>query len=304
MTELVAYINGEYVPESKAVVSIYDRGYMFADLVTESTRTFRMRPFKLPEHLDRLYASMKATEIDAGIEKSEMEALTLEMLDRNRNLFDRGDDAWIVHNVSRGVYQYRSASGENPGPATLVIHCFPIDHAAFARFYLTGVHAVTPSVRQIPPETLDPKIKHRSRMAGQMADLEVARIDPDAMAVLMDHDGNLTENTGGNFFLVIDGVVRTPTSRNVLEGISRATVLELCAELGIHHSEEILQPYHAIVADEAFLTSTPYSVLPVTRFNGKDVGDGQVGPVTSRLLSAWSERVGVDIVDQALAATR
>jgi branched-chain amino acid aminotransferase len=305
MSELLAYINGEFVPESEARVSIYDRGYMFADLVTESTRTFSMRPFKLAEHLDRLYDSMKATEIDSGMSKAEMEAATAEMLDRNRALFGPGDEAWIVHNVSRGVFQYRSEPGLRQGPeATVVIHCFPIDFPSFARFYTEGVHAITPSVRQVPPETLDPKIKHRSRMAGQLADLEVARTDPGAMAVLLDRDGNLTENTGGNFFIVSGGVVRTPTTRSVLEGVSRATVLELCAQLGIPHSEEVLQAYHATVADEAFITSTPYSMLPVTRFNGRPVGDGRPGPVTARLLDAWSELVGVDIVDQALAAKR
>jgi branched-chain amino acid aminotransferase len=307
MSELLAYINGEFVPESEARVSIYDRGYMFADLVTESTRTFAMRPFKLSAHLDRLYDSMKATEIDSGMTKAEMEAVTLQMLDRNRALFGPSDEAWIVHNVSRGVFQYKS----EPGPsqqamstagATVVIHCFPIDFPSFARFYAEGAHAITPSVRQVPPETLDPKIKHRSRMAGQLADLEVARTDPDAMAVLLDRDGNLTENTGGNFFIVKDGMVRTPTTRSVLEGVSRATVLELCVQLGIPHSEEVLQVYHATVAEEAFVTSTPYSMLPVTRFNGRPVGDGRPGPITARLLDAWSELVGVDIVDQALAA--
>lgn len=302
MTELVAYINGEFVPESEARVSIYDRGYMFADMVTESTRTFATVPFKLPAHIDRLYDSMKATEIESGLTRREMEAATLQMLDRNLALFGPGEDAWIVHNVSRGVFQYRSAPGMNAGPATVVIHCFPINFPSFARFYTEGAHAITPSVRQVSPETLDPKIKHRSRMAGQLADLEVARTDPEAMAVLLDRDGNLTENTGGNFFIVKDGVVRTPDTRAILEGVSRATVLELCAQLGIPHREELLQPYHAVVADEAFVTSTPYSMLPVTRFNGRDVGDGRPGPVTARLLDAWSELVGVDIVDQALAA--
>jgi branched-chain amino acid aminotransferase len=262
-----------------------------------------MAPFKLPEHLDRLYDSMKATEIESGLTKAEMEAATLDMLERNRALFGPGDDAWIVHNVSRGVFHYRSEPGMNAGPATVVIHCFPIDFPSFARFYTEGAHAITPSVRQVSPETLDPKIKHRSRMAGQLADLEVAHTDPDAMAVLLDRDGNLTENTGGNFFIVKDGVVKTPTTRSVLEGVSRATVLELCAQLGIPHSEEVMQAYHATVADEAFVTSTPYSMLPVTRFNGRPVGDGRPGLVTGRLLAAWSELAGVDIVDQALSAS-
>ncbi len=137
-----------------------------------------------------------------------------------------------------------------------------------------------------------------------LASLETKLVDPLAHALLLDIDGNLSENTGGNFFVVSDGVVRTPDSRNVLEGISRATVLELCQKLGIPSSEEVLQPYDAFVADEAFLTSTPYCMRPATRINVQPIGDGKPGPVTNQLLAAWSELVGVDIVGQAQSNSR
>ena len=132
-----------------------------------------------------------------------------------------------------------------------------------------------------------------------LADLEAAQVDPNAYAVLCDIYGNLAEGSGSNFFIVTDGVVRTPGPRNLLRGISRATVLELCDDLGIPTREEDLQPYEAVVADEALLTSTPWSLFPVTRFNGQPVGDGKPGPITKQLLGAWSELVGVDIVEQA-----
>lgn len=297
--ELVVYLNGRFLPESEAGISIYDRGFLFGDLVTESTRTFGLRPFKLREHLERLAASLKATEIEPGLGRAELERLTLELLERNRAAFGPDDDAWIVHNVTRGI----AALGRRPGvsypPATVLIHCFPIDFASFAEQYRTGVHVVVPSTRQLPPQVLDPKIKHRSRLHLTLAALEAARVDPAAQAVLLDLAGNLTEAPGANFFIVTKGVVRTPSARSVLRGISRATVLELCAQLGIPAREEELQPYDALAADEAFLTSTPYCLLPVTRFNGQPVGAGVPGPLTRRLLDAWSELVGVSIVGQA-----
>ena len=117
--------------------------------------------------------------------------------------------------------------------------------------------------------------------------------------VILDIDGNVSENKGGNIFAVIDGELLTPSTENCLAGISRQTVIELAQDLGIRVRETRLQAYDFYTADEVFFTSTPYCIMPATRFNGLTVGDGQVGPLTKRLLSAWSKRVGVDIVGQA-----
>ena len=120
-----------------------------------------------------------------------------------------------------------------------------------------------------------------------------------AIASCTDINGNITENKGGNFFIVTDGTLRTPTTHSVLAGVSRQTVLELAASLGIPAVEEDIQLYDVETADEAFFTSTPYSLLPATRINGITIGDGVPGPISKRLLAAWSELVGVDIVAQA-----
>jgi branched-subunit amino acid aminotransferase/4-amino-4-deoxychorismate lyase len=133
-----------------------------------------------------------------------------------------------------------------------------------------------------------------------LADLEAADVDPDAHAVLLDLDGNLTENTVGNFFIVTDGVLRTPTDRAILQGVARMDVLELAQKLGIPTSEEDLQPYDAYTADEAFLANTVYCVLPVSLIDNRPIEGEIPGPISQRLLAAWSETVGVDIVDQAL----
>ena len=154
--------------------------------------------------------------------------------------------------------------------------------------------------RMVPSQALDARIKNRSRMAYTLAEMEVKLVDPEAQGVILDVDGFVAENKGGNIFLVSGGTIKTPTTRNCLSGLSRETVLKLADRLQIPTLETELHPYDLYTADEVFFTSTPYCVMPATRFNGLPVGDGTVGTVTKQLLSAWSEMVGVDIVAQAL----
>ena len=141
-------------------------------------------------------------------------------------------------------------------------------------------------------------------MNFNLADLEAADVDPDAWPILTDTEGNLTEGTGYNVFLVTDGVIRTPGDRNILQGVSRGMVFDLARQLGIPLVEEDLQPYDMYTADEAFFSGTSPCVLPVTKVDKRDVGDGRLGPIVQQLLSAWSESVGLDIVDQALRFDR
>ncbi len=185
-------------------------------------------------------------------------------------------------------------------PATVIIFTQPMVLTDWARFYEEGCHAVTPMSRAIPPQALDARIKNRSRMAYTLAEMEVKLVDPQAQGILLDVDGNVAENKGGNFFIVSDGVLKTPPTRNALAGISRATVLELAAAQGIPAEVVDFQLYDIYTADEAFFTSTPYCIMPATRINGLPIGDGRVGAVTRRLLEAWSAHVGMDIVGQAM----
>ncbi len=294
------YINGVYYPPDQAMISVFDAAVMLGDMVTESTRTFRHVPFKLDEHLARLYKSLKVTRINPGLSLPEMRKVTLEVLATNLPHVPPHEDVWIVHNISRG----RSVAGADPtkqlSPATVIIFTQPMILRDWARFYREGCHAVTPMSRAVPPQALDARIKNRSRMAYTLAEMEVKLVDPQAQGILLDLDGNVAENKGGNFFIVDDeGTLKTPPTRNALAGISRATVLELAASLGIPTQVTDFQLYDIYTAAEAFFTSTPYCIMPATRINGLPVGDGQVGPLTKRLLAAWSELVGVDIVAQA-----
>ena len=295
----LVYLSGEFVPTDEAKISIFDAAVMLGDMVTESTRTFAHRPFKLDQHIDRLYKSLKVTRIDPGMTPAEMYDLSLRVLETNLPKVAPEMDVWLVHNISRG----RSVAGADPtrqrSPATVIIHTAPLILTDWARFFSEGCHAVTPFSRAVPPEALDARIKNRSRMAYTLAEIEVKLVDPQAQGILLDIHGNVAENKGGNFFIYSEGVLKTPRARSALAGISRATVLELAAQLHIPLEVTDFQPYDIYTADEAFFTSTPYCIMPATKFNGLPVGDGQVGPVTKRILQAWSQLVGIDIVAQA-----
>ena len=296
-----AYIDGKYFLHSEAKISIFDTSVMRGDTITESTRTFKHKPYRLREHIDRLFKSMKVVRYPQFMTPAQLEEVTLQVVEKNLPSYSEQQDFWIVHNITRGPSDLANDPSRVTNPPTVIIFTSVLDLSYWAGFYKEGCHAVTPFSRAIPAQSLDPKIKNRSRLSYTLPDLEDKLVDPKAQCVLLDVDGNIAENKGGNFFIVSEGTVRTPTTRGVLAGISRKTVIELCRELGIPCIEQDLQPYDVYTADEAFFTSTPYCIMPATRFNAIPVGDGRVGPVTQRLLGAWSERVGMDIVAQALS---
>ncbi len=301
MSKRQVFLSGKMISQDEARISIFDSAVTLGDTVTESTRTFAHQPFKLERHVERLYKSLKVARIDPGHSVEEMLSITSEVLNANLPLYTQGEDCWLVHNISRGL----SIQGPDPtiqrGAATVMIYTQPLDLTGWAKFYTEGCHAVTAMSRVIPSQSLDARIKNRSRMAYTLAEMEVKLVDPQAQGVILDIHGNVAENKGGNIFIVADGVLKTPTTSNCLAGVSRETIIELAERLGIPAQETHLQPYDLYTTDELFFTSTPYCIMPATRFNGLPVGDGAVGVVTKSLLAAWSEMVGVDIVAQAQA---
>jgi branched-chain amino acid aminotransferase len=293
MREPIVYVNGNFVAASQATISVFDRGFRLGDAVFDTSRTFRHRPYKLREHLERLQRSLHVTRLDLDMSLAELEALTLQVVEKNVPLLAEHDDVWIHQVVSRGALRVS-------GSPTLVIMTEPLPFASFARYYKLGVPLITPSVRHTPPQCVEPRIKTVSRLNLVLADLEARQADPDAYALLLDLEGNITEYTSGNFFIVRQGRLLTPCERSSLGGIARETVLELAEELGIPTREADITPYDACNADEAFITSTSKSILPVCQLNGIRIGTRVPGPITKRLLDYWSSRVEVDIVEQAL----
>jgi len=296
MTDYTAYFCGTYMPSSQVKIDPMDRGFLVGDAVFDVFRTFNGKSFRLQEHVDRLYRSLKYVRIDPGVTPEEMVAISEEVIRRNEPLRTEVGDFAIWQFVTRG----RGRWAHSAGPPAVGVFIRSLGLGRFAHLYKEGAHGVIVRSRSYSPDALDPKVKNFSRMNFNMAELEAGDIDKAGWPILLDSRGNVTEGVGYNVFLVSDGVIRTASDRSVLQGVSRGMVFELAKGSGIPIVEEELQPYDLYNASEAFLSSTSPCVLPVTRVDGRQVGRGVPGPVVHRLLAAWSEVVGVDIVQQAL----
>ena len=300
MANRVVYFNGEFIPEIEARISIFDCALMFGDMVFEVTRTFNQKPFRLREHLCRLYASMRYAEIDCGLTIEQMEAATHTTMERNLPALD-GLDVQIMHDVTRGALPlYEGIVKEGLAPIVSINVIPLVRHTgSMAEKYEKGAHLVITPQQSVPARYIDPKAKNRSRIYYKLAELQAARMEPGAMPLLTDERGFITEGSGSNFFVARRGEILTPKPNDILRGVSRHACIELAEKLGIPVKESDIGPYDVREADEAWITSTPFSMVPVTRFNFQSVGDGKPGSIYRRLLTAWSDEVGVDIAGQA-----
>lgn len=297
------YYNGKFIDESEASISIYDSALMFGDMVFEMTRSFNKVQFRMEEHIDRLYASAKYLRIDLEdvMSKEQMLAAVNETIKVNEEFFDEDDEHRIMIDVTRGLLGiYKGVVGSHEG-INVIIADFPLKWTVrnMGRLFDTGINAVIPSQRAIPASLIDPKAKNRSRIHYLMANMQVAAYEGDNnWALLLDTDNHIAEGTGDNFFMVKDGVLLTPEPRNILKGISRQYVFELAEELGIEVRECNLDVYDLVNADEAFLTGTPFCMLPMTTLDRQPIGKGVVGPIYHKLLERWGAKVGLDIEQQ------
>jgi branched-chain amino acid aminotransferase len=298
----IVYFNGCFVPEVEARVPIYDSALCFGDMAFEVTRTFHQKPYRLREHLERLFHTLGAMRIEPGLSLEQFLALTEETLRRNLPLAPADVDWNIIHNVSRGP---SAAFLDDFPPAerrpTVVISCYPLvtKLAALAPAYETGIDLVVPAQRAIPTELLDASLKNRSRWYYQLANFQAQDRQPGSVPVLVGLDGFLTETTSANIFLVRHGTLETPTTRNILSGVTRHAVLDLAARLGIPCHEADLTCDDALCADEMFITSTSIGVIHARSFEGQLINRGQLGDVTVRVRKALDEEVGLDFAAQA-----
>ena len=301
----VVFVNGEFVPEDQAKISIYDSALMFGDMVFEMTRSFRKRQFKLREHLERLYYGIKILRIPLQMTIDEMEQRCYETIEANDPAFSEDDEHRLMIDVSRGTLGiYQGVEGLHKGP-NVIIADFPLRWTVRGMGVLfdKGINAVITAQRAIPASLLDPKIKNRSRLHYLMANIEASQMaGEDNWALLLDPDGFIAEGTGDNFFIVKEGTLITPEGRNVLRGISRSYIMEeLAPQLGMLVLEKNIEPYDVYAADEAFMSGTPFCMLPVTSLNGLAIGTGEVGEGFKALLEGWSSNIGVDIQTQIKA---
>ncbi len=301
-TGRVVYLNGELVPEAEAKISIYDSALMFGDMVFEMTRSFDGQQFKLREHIDRLFVGLSILRIPMPLTKDELEQACYQTIEANKSVFNDDDEHRLMIDVSRGLLGiYEGIEGLHKG-TNIVIADFPLRWtvSSMSSLFETGINAVVTSQRAIPASLMDPKIKNRSRLFYLMANIEASQYEGDNnWALLLDTDGFVSEGTGDNFFIIKDGVIYTPEGRNILRGISRQYIIdEVGPQLGLPVVEKNLELYDVYTADEAFMTGTPFCMLPVTSINSIAIGSGKVGPVFSKLLSAWSANVNIDIKSQ------
>jgi branched-chain amino acid aminotransferase len=298
----LVYMNGEFVHESEAKVSIFDSALMFGDMVFEMTRSFNKQQFKLREHLERLYTGIKILQIPLKMKIDDMEKAVFETIEKNEPSFSDNDEHRIMIDVSRGLLGiYQGIAGAHIGE-NVIIADFPLRWtvSGMGNLFDTGINAVITSQRAIPANLMDPKIKNRSRLFYLMANIEASTFQGENnWALLLDTDGFIAEGTGDNFFIIKDGVIITPEGRNILRGISRDYVMNtLCPELNLTMIEKNIEPYDVYTADEAFMTGTPFCMLPVTKLNSVIIGDGKVGKVFGSLISQWSNNMNVDIISQ------
>lgn len=298
MEEPLAFLNGRFVSASSASISPVDAGFVLGAAIAEQLRTFGGRLFGLDDHLDRLQRSLRVVGVQPDLSRERFAEIAQQLAAGNHRLLEPGDDLGLAMIVTPGVYAAYAESGASA--PTVCLHTYPLPFRLWADKYAGGQSLATTSVEQVPASCWPAELKCRSRMHYYLADREASRSDAGARALLLDHEGRVTETSTANVIVyhASRGLASPPRDR-VLPGISLAMAAHLARDLGIGFVERDLSPGDIASADEVLLSSTPFCLLPVTRFDGRPIGGGSPGPVYDRLLSAWSDRVGIDIPAQA-----
>jgi branched-chain amino acid aminotransferase len=289
--EPLIYLNGEISEASDARISPFDRGFLWGDGVYEVTPCFGDRLYRLEDHIDRLYRSLRYVHIDPGMSEGEMAAATEALLDANRDRLGANAMYRVGHWVTRGVdepsMRFHAAS-----PATVMIFFRPVDTAAIAHNYTNGLRFTVSSVRRNPPECVETRAKVTSKMNQILAEIDAA--SRDALPLMMDVNGNVAETSVANFFIVRDGVVWTAPERNILEGVTRKVLFELCERLSIPLVECFFTLYDIAQAEEFFITSSAICATPVASVDSFRPREAVPGPITTRLIDAFAADTGFD----------
>ncbi len=297
----VAWFNGQWMPEGQVVIPFRDRSWKYGDGAFDMTRTFDGRIFRIKEHIDRFYRSLRYLQIDPGISAKEMVSISEEAVQRNEHLREKDGDWWIGQRVSRGVDAIGDEGWDHTGP-NVVVEVLPLPLAKRAKYFRDGADVMTTAMRRTSPTMLSPRAKTHNYLNMIVAEKPVKAMNPDAWAILLDEHGNLAEGLGSNIFIVRDGVLLTPSERYVLPGVSRQMTMDMARKLGIRCEQADIDMFDAANAEEMFLTSTSLCILPVRTFNGEKVADGKVpGPITKRLTDAYIAEVKCDFVQQYLS---
>ncbi len=278
------WIDGKYYKKEDAKISVFDHGLLYGDGVFEGIRVYGGKVFKLEAHIKRLYKSAKAILLEIPMTQEEMIRTVLEAVHENGT-----EDGYIRLVVTRGTGDL----GINPllcAKASIIIIVGGIQLYP-ERCYSEGISIMTSSLRRIRPDSFDVRIKSLNYLNNVLAKIEAERAGC-MEALFLNDEGNVAEATGDNIFIVMDGVLKTPRSTDqALGGITRATIIELAGGAGIPVEETSLTQYDLYTADECFLTGTGAELMPVTKIDGRTIGDGKPGAVTRRISSLFKEEV-------------
>ncbi len=281
---LKIWLDGKLVDKDDAKISVYDHGVLYGDGVFEGIRVYAGRIFKCDAHLRRLYDSAKAIRLKIPISAEEFKAALEQTVKANDF-----QDCYIRAVVTRGVGYLGLNPNKCANPSIFIIadsiEMYP------RQMYENGMAVITASVVRNHPNALSPRVKSLNYLNNILAKIEAVDAGV-SEAILLNQEGNVAECTGDNIFIVVNGTVLTPTTYDgILEGITRDTIIQLCRKLGISCQEKTLQRHDLYIADECFLTGTGAEVIPVTKIDGRLIGNGQPGPTTRKLIEAFHRHV-------------
>jgi len=274
------WINGQWHDRESARISVYDHGLLYGDGVFEGIRVYGGRPFRMAEHLDRLYDSAQAIWLNVPVAKEEVARVTEEGVAKAGLT-----EGYLRHIVTRGVGDLGLDPRSCPSPTVIII--FDTIRIWPAERYEKGLTMIGSATPMPNRETLSPRVKSLNYLPHIMAKLEGIQAQMDEV-LMLDRTGYVAEASGMNIFLVRRGVVTTPPSwTGILRGVTRDLVIELAAEAGLEVREEPINRYDVYTADEAFLTGTAAEIAPIRSLDGRQIGAGPVGPVTRDLMNRF-----------------
>lgn len=280
-------INGNLVPKEQATVSVYDHGLLYGDGVFEGMRSYNGQVFRLFAHLERLWESARAIALEIPTTLNDLADEVNRTLKANEL-----SDAYIRLLVTRGSGSLGLDPNRTSNPQVIII----TDKIALypEEFYTKGLDLVTASTIRNHPAALSPRIKSLNYLNNILAKLEGLRAGC-VEALMLNHKGEVAECTGDNIFIVKRGKLMTPPiDAGILEGITRAAVIDLARDHQIPFAETAMTRHDVLVADECFLTGSAAEVIPVVRLDGRTLGDGKPGPITEQLRQAFHRMVRGD----------
>jgi branched-chain amino acid aminotransferase len=279
------YINGAFHHKDEAKISVFDRSFVYGDGIFEGLQAVNGGVFQLEAHIDRLYRSARYLGFEIPIGRAEMIEGILETARRNKLR-----EGYLRPIVSRGVGPIGVRHTMTLAPGNVVIVAQHELAGDRAEIFAKGERAHVASQRRIPPDCLDSRAKTCNYINNIMAFIEAKRAGADT-AIMLDMQGYVAEGYGTNIFAVRDAVVETPPVGNILEGITRNTVIEICGMLGIETRQRAMTVYDLVTADEVFESATLAELVPIVEVGGRCIGGGQPGPVVRRLHEALRARM-------------